>query len=206
MGFSAIICFIIAAIAIESGEIFMIVIFGGLGVLLTYLWATKDKRAEAAKQEEQKKKAEAERRRKEALRQHATTRFNTSPLAAQIVRDFRSRNWLDLDYKKHGCSIYFDKITTPCQKYTYLDYGLGKLDEGSCEELAEYLGLAYGREYRVEKLTKTVGGVSSSYSGHISADGGVSLCRDGWSEEVTIGYRVYSKASVPPPEAKGKAW
>ena len=206
MGFWAIICFVAAAIAIETGDMFMLAVFGGLGVLLTYLWAPKDKRAKKRALEEQKQREEAERQRKEQVRQRALTRFNASPLAVQIIRDMRNRNWLDLDYKRDGCCIYFDKIATPCQKYTYRDYGLKDLDEADCEELAEYLGLAYGREYCVKKMTKFVGGVSSSYSGHIGADGSVSLCRDGWSEEKTIGYKVYSKASVPPAESQGKSW
>lgn len=206
MGFWAIICFVVTAIAIESGEVFMIITFGGIGILLTYLWATKDKRRQEEAERKRKEKEEAERKRKEETRQRALVRFNTSTFATQIIQDFRSRNWRDLDYKSGGCQIYSDKIITPCQSYVYIDYGWGKLDIKSCEELAEYLGIAYGKTYSAEAITKFVGGVSSSYSGHISSTGDVSVYRDAWGDDKVIGYKLYSKNTVPPPTPKGKAW
>lgn len=206
MGFWAIVCFVIAAIAIESGEVFMIVFFGGIGALLTYLWATKDKREKEVHRKTQQRRIETEQKRKEETRRCGLSRFGGSIFAEQLVREFRGRNWLDLDFRNGGCQIYSDKIVTPCKTYVYINYGLAKLDIKGCEELAEFLGVVYGRAYSVDKITKFVGGVSDSYSGHINSDGGVSVYRDAWGGDTVIGYKLYSKNTVPPPAPKGKAW
>lgn len=120
MGFGAIICFLIAAFAIETGEVFMIVIFGGLGIWLTYLWATKDER--------RKKDAEERRKREEAaLRNRAQARFSNSSFVSLVLRDLQRRNWVDLE-NGNSCQILKDKIVTAYRTYTYIDYNLQKLD------------------------------------------------------------------------------
>ncbi len=207
MGVVAIIFVICTILAIEDGgDMTVTVLFAGLAVLFIYLWATKDKRAKKRVEETRKRKEEEECQRKAKLQQYACRRFNTAPFATQLRQDFHKRNWKDLDYNSGGCAIYEDRIITHCQAYIYLDHGWGNLDLPSCETLAEYFGLASGKEYVTEKITKTIGGVSSSYSGYISNDGSVSLSRDFWGEDITIGYKVYIKPSVPPPKPQGKAW
>lgn len=206
MGIAAIICFIIAAIAIESGEPMMICIFGGLGLLFAYLWATKDERAKKAAQESAKQNAEKERRIEEQKRQESKPRFQNSAFAQQVINDFRRRSWSDLDFKQDGCQVRKDKIVTPNQTYVYINYGLANLDAKGCELLAIYIGQAYGRAYKKEQITHCVGGYSNSYSGYVDSSGGVSISRDSYFSESVEGYKIYSQATMPPPPPKGRDW
>lgn len=81
MWVGAIVCFIIAALAIESGEVFIFALTGGIGVLLVYLKLTEKKRWQ--------------RSRKEAIR----SRFEKSSFVSMVLRDLNSRN---LDVLKSG--------------------------------------------------------------------------------------------------------
>ena len=208
MGVAAIIFIIITILAIDDGsDMTVTVLFGGLAVLFIYLWATKDARKKKQAENAQKQREEKERQRIAEVQQSACARFNASPFATQLRQDFAQRGWQDLDYNNgKGCQIYADKIETPCRTYVYIDYGLGKLDMQSCEELAEYLGLASGREYVTRKLEKFVGGRSSSYSGYVDSNGHVSISQDADGHDVTIGYSVYIKSTIPPQKPQGKAW
>ena len=208
MGIAAIVFVFLTIFALTEGDdIAVTILFGALAVLFIYLWATKAKRKQKQIEETEKREAEQERQRKAELQQRACKRFNASPFATQLRQDFAQRGWQDLDYNKgQGCRIYADRIETPCRTYVYIDYGWGKLDMQSCEELAEYLGLACGKEYITNKLTKFVGGRSSSYSGYIDSNGSVSICQDADGNDVTIGYSVYIKSTIPPKKPQGKAW
>lgn len=197
-GLWIIICFILAAAAIEQGEGLMIVIFGGLGICLAYLGATKDERHKK-QQEEARKRAEAE------LRYRARQRFSDSYLANLIVRDLQLRNWVDLE-DCNGCQVLKTKTITPYQTYIYLeDYGLGTLEEDGCRELATYLSLFYHGDYEITPIIRSFGGVSNSYSGYIGSDGSVSISQDAWGDDVVDGYRLCKKV-VKPKSPQGKKW
>lgn len=200
MGFWAIICFIITAIAIDQGEQFLIIVFGGLGILLTYLWATRYER---------RRKREEKRQKKELAKkiQSAKERFCDSYFIAQVIQDFQARNWDDLDWGRSGCEVRGDKIVTPCQTYLYASYGLCYLDREGCKLLAIYLGEAYGGGYEVEAITEPHGCVGMGYSGFIGSDGSVSISRDCDAWDVFVGCKLYSKSSVPlPAPPVGKKW
>ncbi|MBE6796329.1 MAG: hypothetical protein E7533_07080 [Ruminococcaceae bacterium] len=202
----AIICFIIAAIAIEDGESYMVAIFGGLGLYLIYRRITRDDREAEKAEKAAQRKQEEEKKRKEKVRQNALVRFKSSSFANQIIRDFRTRNWSDLDYRKGGCNIECDSIKTPYKTYVYIDYGLGRLNKNGCQELAEYIGMAYGSDYSTKEMIKSVGGYSGGYSGYVSSNGDISISRDADVADIFVGYKLYSKNTVPPPPPQGKAW
>lgn len=191
MGFAAIICFVIAAIAIEQGEVFMIVFFGGLGLWLTYLWATKE-----------------ERRTKELFRirqqtiEKARARFTCIPLANKAAGECKGRD-------EYCCDVCFEYIKTPVATHHYSDYGLQHLDEEGCELLAYYIGWCVGIDsFSVMKETKNVGGVTNTYSGHIDASGNISIVPDCSDAEVVLGYSVYAKKETPTKSepTNKKAW
>lgn len=206
MGFWAIICFVLAAIAIESGDILMITIFAGLGILFTYLWATREDREKKRREELKKQREELKKQKLAEKIQLSKARFSNSAFAAQVIQDFRSRHWGDLDFKRGSCQIFHDKIVTPYQTYLYINYGLGKLDNNGCEQLALYLGEAYGGGYETKAIERGYGGYSGSYSGYISSDGSVSISPDGGGDFVTVGYELCSKASMTPSNPVGKKW
>lgn len=136
MGIAAIICFILALVAIGSGEIPVAVVFVVLGIWFACRWATKDEREKEKEQKEQKETVD-----------RARERFKDSRFVTQIIQEFRNRNWRDLDYNFGGCKVWLDRIITPYQTYVYIDYGLGRLDVEGCKELAVYLGMAFGKDF-----------------------------------------------------------
>ncbi len=197
MGFWVVVCYILAALAVESGDPLMIVLFLGLAIWLHYLWATKEKRAAKRLQEQQ------ERERLERI-QRARARFYGLSFVSRAIGEMRNRGWEDLNYTKGGCKVLKDRIETPYQTYLYGD--LENLDIKGCEELAVFIGEAYGGAYKYQIQEKLVGGASNSYSGHLGPDGSVSIYPDGGGDFVPIGYKLYSEASVPPPPPPKKKW
>ena len=215
MGLGCVVCFVLAYLGIETGDPVVAAFFGIIGVWLLYLWATKEerkkKKAEEAEKRREEQRREKERNEKKELRQQAIARFNTSPFVLQIVKDFRSRNWRDLDYSKGGCMICCDKIVTPYRTYIYIDHGLARLDRKGCQELAEILGIAYNaankKPYTAQEITHFSGGLSGSYSGYYnSSTGDFSASPDAIESYAFDGYKLYSNDTVPPPPPTGKPW
>lgn len=182
MFWAAIVCFVIAFIAIEHGEMFMLVVFGGIGAYLMYLWATKDKR----KKEEQK-------RIREQKIQDGKSRFANSQLVRTVISECKANG-----NQNFSCDVCFDSIKTPITTHYYGDFGLAKLDKKGCELLAYYIGSQVNNDnFIVTTKTKLVGGVSGSYSGYVGADGSISISQDCSAEDVLIGYTVYTRAPQP---------
>lgn len=218
MGLGCVVCFVLAYLGIETGDPVVAAFFGIIGVWLLYMWATKEerkkKKAEEAEKRREEQRREKERNEKKELRQQAIARFNTSPFVLQIVKDFRSRNWRDLDYSKGGCVIYYDKIVTPYRTYVYINYDLARLDQNGCQELAEILGMAYSQAnkqpytaYTAQEKQRFVGGRSNSISGHYNESTNEFMASPDVVESYVFeGYMLYSNDTVPPPPPTGKAW
>ena len=196
MGFWAVVCFILAVVAFQGGNMIVALTLGGAGLMLAYFWSTKEERARQCYEAAQR----------ENTIRAGRQRFGNSAFVAQVISDFRVRNWNDLDYRRGGCQILEDKIETPYRTYIYIQYGLGKLDQEGREQLAYYLGEAYGGCYSFTPIEKLAGGRSNSYSGYISSDGDVRISSDSTRDFVNIGSKLYSDASVPPPPPKGRNW
>lgn len=189
----AIICFLVVAVNIWIGvsgvEYFGLAIYTGLGILLIYLKVTRKERIK-------KKKIRASKK-----------RFGNSAFIAQVIQDFRNRNWDDLDCMHGGCKVRWEAIETPHQTYSYISYGLGELDVEGCELLALYLGEAYGGDYEMSKIIVTSGGGHTGvYSGYVGADGSIHISDISEARESIVGYQLRSKSSVPPPPPAGRKW
>ena len=137
MWIGAIVCFIIAALAIESGEVFIFALTGGIGVLLVYLKLTENKRDE--------------RSRKESIQR----RFEKSSFASMVLRDLNSRNWDVLN--SGSIQVLTDKIITPYKTYEYATYGLDELGSLDCKDLAIYLASFCPVDYKIEEATRKIG-------------------------------------------------
>lgn len=197
---AGIICVAIGIYGLSTGsDFFSGLFFIGIGALLLYLKATEKERFE-----KHREKIKAEKQNK--LVESSNARFKNSSFAAQLINDFSVRNWIDLDYKNGGCQILKDKIVTPNQTYLYIDYGLANLDTKGCEQLAVYIGQAFRRPYQTSAIEKCSGGFTGGYSGYVDSSGGVSISPDYSGDFHTIGYKIYSKASVSPPKPTGNTW
>ncbi len=213
MGVCGVICLILCFFGFIWGEIVPGLVFGAIGFLLLYM---KEKINDPEEWEEQRKlkKIAKAKKEKEELRKHAIARFNTAPFVKQLVQDFRSRNWQDLDYSKGGCVIYYDKIVTPYRTYVYINYDLARLDQNGCQELAEILGMAYSQAnkqpytaYTAQEKQRFVGGRSNSISGHYNESTNEFMASPDVVESYVFeGYMLYSNDTVPPPPPTGKAW
>ena len=191
MGVWAIIFTIITALAIESGDITMILIFGGLAVWFIYLWATKDKRKEDDKKRRQKQEEDK-----------ARQRFGSKPIVQQVVRDARIQG------KGIHCQVYRDRIEGNGRTYRYSDHGLGMLEKQSdWKQLAICLGEVYGGMYSVTALDRAPAW-SGRYAGHVSSDGSVHIYPDVDDSDHIIGYKVDTRqpAPPPPPPPPGQKW
>lgn len=202
---AAIICFLLAAIALED-DLEVALIFAGIGVLLIYLKVTEKKRfAKREKIRIEREQIRIEEEKNKTI-QSAMSRFGNSNFVARLIQDFRIRNWSDLNYGGGGCQVLSDKIVTPYKTYLYDDFGLNRLDTKGCEQLAVYIGELFGREYGVEEMTRAFGGYTGGYSGYVGSDGSISVSRDYSGGTTTLGYKVYSVSSKPSPKPQGKNW
>ena len=213
MGVCGVICLILCFFGFIWGEIVPGLVFGAIGFLLLYM---KEKINDPEEWEEQRKlkKIAKAKKEKEELRKRAIARFNTAPFVKQLVQDFRSRNWQDLDYSKGGCVIYYDKIVTPYRTYVYINYDLARLDQNGCQELAEILGMAYSQAnkqpytaYTAQEKQRFVGGRSNGISGHYNESTNEFMASPDVVESYVFeGYMLYSNDTVQPPPPTGKAW
>ena len=195
MGFWAIFFIIATILAIDTGmqDVTVTVLFAGLAVLFTYLWATKDKRKEDDKKREWKAKEDK-----------ARQRFGSKPIVSQVVRDARIRG------QGIHAKVYSDRIEANEKTYRYIDYNLAKLDkESDWEQLAFCLGVCFGGGYSVNRIIKTTGGCHPiSYTGHVSSDSSVHIYPDVDTTDYIIGYEVDTATPAPaaPPQPTGQKW
>ena len=190
MGVWAIIFTIITALAIESGDITMILIFGGLAVWFIYLWATKAERKKKDREWRQKQEAE-----------QARQRFGSRSVVQQVVRDARIQG------KGIHAEVYKDRIEGNGKTYRYTDYGLAKLENmRDWKQLAICLGEVYGGEYRIGSLESYNRGWSGRYAGHVSSDGSVHVYPDVDDSDRIVGYSVHTQQPAPPPPPPGQKW
>ncbi len=190
MFWASLICFLIALIAIEHGEMFMLGFFGGIGVLLMYLHLTKAKReAEKLKRIRQQKIADGQ------------ARFGNSRLVRTVISECK----VNLS-QGFSCDVCYEYIKTPVATHSYDALGLEELDKKGSELLAYYIGSEVaGDDFIVTTKTKLVGGMSGGYSGYVSSDGSISISRDCSAEDILIGYTVYKRAPKPAQPTK-QAW
>ena len=194
----ALLFWLFTILALEHGQISMMLLFGAIAVWLTYLWLTKDKRKEEERQKLHRMQVEREREKREKKLTAGRERFENNPFVRHLIRSFRERNWADLDYTKNGCRVYTNRIETPLRTYRYEDYNLKNLNTKACEQLALYLGSAAGGEYEVTPLERSVGYSSgSSYSGYVGSSGDIHISSDSNGRDYLDGYKVYTKRSVP---------
>lgn len=192
-----VVCVIITLLALESGEIFMIAIFGGLSAFLIYREATRKKRIEN-QNERRRQRAAAE------LRARANRRFGNSNFAKMVVRDLQLSNWAELDDAK-GVKVLFKEIITSSRQYRYIDYGLAPLKVDGTKELADYISSFYhGDDLYVSEIIKISGGFTGGYSGFVGSDGSVSLSRDVSGGEYVEGYQILRKR--PKKQPQGVKW
>lgn len=178
-----VLCIILSLAALESGDMFITAIFGGLSVLLIYLKATE-------KERQRRKAWEAERKAAEELRARGNQRFGNSSFAKMVVHDLQLSNWADLN-DVNGVRILFEEVVTPSRKYRYIDYGLAKLDVKGTQEFADYISSFYhGDDIKVSQIVKTVGGYTGGYSGYVGSDGTVSISQDWSGYDKVEGYMI----------------
>lgn len=205
MVFWIIVCFLILWMGIEDGDSTMIVIFGGLFVLLVGLKVTEKLRAKIGLNLRTIIRAIIVRRKEEKLIKRANARFDNSSFAALVLRDLRQDNW-DAFSDPQGCQVLPDKIITPHKTYDYLNgYGLKKLDQSGCKELATYLAQFYPGKCSIIEKIRYAGGFTGSYSSYVNSDGGVTTSPDYVGGEYWEGYiirKVTPKQTTP----QGKDW
>lgn len=190
MFWASLVCFLIAFLGIETMNYFMAAFFGGIGVLLMYLWATKDKR-----------KIDEQKRIRNQKIEDGKSRFGNSQLVRTAISECKANG-----NQNFSCDVCFDSIKTPITTHFYGDSGLAKLDKKGCELLAYYIGSQVNNDnFIVTTKTKLVGGVSGSYSGYVGADGSISISQDCSADDVLIGYTVYARAPQPVEPPK-QAW
>lgn len=192
-----VVCIILTLAALESGDMFVTAVFGGLSVLLIYLKTTEKERWKK-KAEEARRKAATE------LRIRANQRFGNSDLANMVVRNLQHLNWTELNDVK-GIRILFKEIVTPSRRYRYIDYGLAELDEKGTLELADYISSFYlGNDIKVSQIVRTVGGYTGGYSGYVGSDGSASVSQDGgWYDKIE-GHEIHKIRSKQQPQ--GTKW
>ncbi len=192
-----VLCIILTLAALESGDMFVTAVFGGLSVLLIYLKTTEKERWKK-KAEEARRKAATE------LRIRANQRFGNSDFANMVVRNLQHLNWTELNDVK-GIRILFKEIVTPSRRYRYIDYGLAELDGKGTFELADYISSFYpGNDIKVSQIVRTVGGYTGGYSGYVGSDGSVSVSRDGgWYDKIE-GHEIHKIRSKQQPQ--GTKW
>lgn len=192
-----VLCIILTLAALESGDMFVTAVFGGLSVLLIYLKTTEKERWKK-KAEEARRKAATE------LRIRANQRFGNSDFANMVVRNLQHLNWTELNDVK-GIRILFKEIVTPSRRYRYIDYGLAELDEKGTLELADYISSFYPRnDIKVSQIVRTVGGYTGGYSGYVGSDGSVSVSQDGgWYDKIE-GHEIHKIRSKQQPQ--GTKW
>lgn len=192
-----VVCIILTLAALESGDMFVTAVFGGLSVLLIYLKTTEKKRWKK-KAEEARRKAATE------LRIRANQRFGNSDFANMVVRNLQHLNWTELNDVK-GIRILFKEIVTPSRRYRYIDYGLAELDAKGTLELADYISSFYpGNDIKVSQIVKTAGGYTGGYSGYVGSDGSVSVSQDGgWYDKIE-GHEIHKIRSKQQPQ--GTKW
>ena len=191
MGFWAIFFIIATILAIDTGmqDVTVTVLFAGLAVLFTYLWATKDKRKEDDKKRRQKQEEDK-----------ARQRFGSRSIVQQVVRDARIQG------KGIHCQVYRDRIEGNGRTYRYSDHGLGMLEQQSdWKQLAICLGEVYGGAYSVTALDRAPAW-SGRYAGHVSSDGSVHVYPDVDDSDHIIGYKVDTRQPAPPPPPPGQKW
>ncbi|MGN0316185.1 MAG: hypothetical protein ACI4EG_15525 [Fusicatenibacter sp.] len=204
MKIGIVVCIILTLFALESGDMLMVTIFGGLGVLLFYLKATEKKRKQREAEKTRRRAEEAERKRAAELRNRSNQRFGNSNFANMVVRNLQHLNWTELD-DVNGIRILFQEIITPSQKYRYIDYGLAKLDAKGTQELADYIRSFYhGDDIEVSEIVKTWGGYTGGYTGYVGSDGNVSIARDWSGGEHVEGYKIHRIRSKQQPQ--GMKW
>lgn len=197
MKIGIVVCIILTLFALESGDMLMVAIFGGLVIFLIYLKATEKERGEK-KTEEARRKAATE------LRNRSNQRFGNSNFAKMVVRNLQLSNWTELN-DVNGIRILFEEIITPSQKYRYIDYGLAKLDEKGTRELADYISSFYpGNDIKVSQIVRTVGGFTGGYSGYVGSDGSVSITQDCGGFDKIEGHKIHKIHSKQQPQ--GMKW
>lgn len=204
MKIGIVVCIILTLFALESGDMLMVTILGGLSILLIYLKST-EKERELRKAEEARRRYEEARRRMAAeLHTRANQRFGNSDFANMVVRNLQHLNWTELDDVK-GIRVLFQEIITPSRTYKYIDYGLAKLDVKGTQELADYIRSFYhGDDIEVSEIVKTWGGYTGGYSGYVGSDGNVSIARDWSGGEHVEGYKIHRIRSKQQPQ--GVKW
>lgn len=192
-----VLCIILTLAALESGDMFVTAVFGGLSVLLIYLKTTEKERWKK-KAEEARRKAATE------LRIRANQRFGNSDFANMVVRNLQHLNWTELNDVK-GIRILFKEIVTPSRRYRYIDYGLAELDAKGTLELADYISSFYpGNDIKVSQIVRTVGGYTGGYSGYVGSDGSVSVSQDGGGYDKIEGHEIHKIRSKQQPQ--GTKW
>ena len=151
-----------------------------------------------------KKNQAAAQKYQEDLIARSRLRFSNVPMVLQVLQELQDQNWSAI-YTREGCEIRKDRIITPVRSYLYIQYGLQNPDNQELLELATYISSVCPLECRLATISHFRGGMSPSYSGHVSSDGSVSLVRDSWGDSVLDGYRVLKK-EVPQPQPQGRAW
>lgn len=197
MNVGIVLCIILTLAALESGDMFVTAVFGGLSVLLIYLKTTEKERWKK-KAEEARRKAATE------LRIRANQRFGNSDFANMVVRNLQHLNWTELNDVK-GIRILFKEIVTPSRRYRYIDYGLAELDAKGTLELADHISSFYpGNDIKVSQIVRTVGGYTGGYSGYVGSDGSVSVSQDGGGYDKIEGHEIHKIRSKQQPQ--GTKW
>ena len=192
-----VLCIILTLAALESGDMFVTAVFGGLSVLLIYLKTTEKERWKK-KAEEARRKAATE------LRIRANQRFGNSDFANMVVSNLQHLNWTELNDVK-GIRILFKEIVTPSRRYRYIDYGLAELDAKGTLELADYISSFYtGNDIKVSQIVRTVGGYTGGYSGYVGSDGSVSVSQDWGGYDKIEGHEIHKIRSKQQPQ--GTKW
>lgn len=92
MKIGIIVCIILTLAALESGDMFITAIFGGLSVLLIYLKATEKTRRQRKAEIIRRKAEEAKRKTAAELRICANQRFGNSGFANMVVHNLQLSN------------------------------------------------------------------------------------------------------------------
>lgn len=143
-----VICIILTLLSLETGDLLVGAIWGGISIILIYCkanekkWEEEDRKRKAIKWQEEKNKAAEE------LHTRAIQRFKNSVLANIVIRDLQLSNWYVFSIFDNGESksieigveeIYFLLSDHEYKHYKYLDYGLSALGGDGLVELAEYI-------------------------------------------------------------------
>lgn len=204
----AAVCFFLMCFALDpatdSEDPLVAAIFGVIGVfllilppVLKYLEKKEAERKERERIEAKKQAAIAaaiaaqkEQARKNEVRKRALTHFNNSPFVRQVIRDLRSRNWDNMNGKYGHCTVYQDRLVAG-RCYYYDEYGLDKLSLERCEELAEFLGMAYGKDYTTKGIYRSNCGPTGTFTSFLGSDGTVSTIPDYFEGKPTLeGYKL----------------